>query len=68
MRKRMEKEWSQKRNKKASVARHAPYMVRGAPDTIRTCDLLLRRETLYPAELRAQETIDGPRQLVQLVS
>ena len=25
----------------------------GAPDTIRTCDLCLRRATLYPAELRA---------------
>jgi hypothetical protein len=28
--------------------------VNGAPDTIRTCDLCLRRATLYPAELRAQ--------------
>ena len=26
--------------------------VSGAPDTIRTCDLCLRRATLYPAELR----------------
>jgi hypothetical protein len=26
----------------------------GAPDTIRTCDLCLRRMALYPAELRAQ--------------
>ena len=25
----------------------------GTPDRIRTCDLLLRRQTLYPAELRA---------------
>ena len=25
----------------------------GAPDRIRTCDLRLRRPTLYPAELRA---------------
>ena len=25
----------------------------GAPDTIRTCDLHLRRVALYPAELRA---------------
>jgi hypothetical protein len=25
----------------------------GAPDKIRTCDLCLRRATLYPAELRA---------------
>ncbi len=27
----------------------------GAPDRIRTCDLWLRRPTLYPAELRAQK-------------
>ena len=27
----------------------------GAPDTIRTCDLCLRRATLYPAELRVRE-------------
>src|SRR4029434_4578737 len=26
----------------------------GAPDTIRTCDLCLRRATLYPAELRVR--------------
>jgi hypothetical protein len=26
----------------------------GAPDRIRTCDLCLRRATLYPAELRAR--------------
>ncbi len=26
----------------------------GTPDRIRTCDLLLRRQTLYPAELRAR--------------
>ena len=25
----------------------------GTPDRIRTCDLLLRRQALYPAELRA---------------
>jgi hypothetical protein len=30
----------------------------GAPDTIRTCDLCLRRATLYPAELRAL-TVQG---------
>src|SRR5882757_9695421 len=28
--------------------------ITGAPDTIRTCDLCLRRATLYPAELRVQ--------------
>src|SRR3569623_2061431 len=27
----------------------------GAPDTIRTCDLCLRRATLYPAELRVPD-------------
>jgi hypothetical protein len=29
----------------------------GAPDTIRTCDLTLRRGALYPAELRGQEQL-----------
>ena len=29
----------------------------GAPDTIRTCDLCLRRATLYPAELRVLEAV-----------
>ncbi len=37
----------------------------GAPDTIRTCDLCLRRATLYPAELRvlteASPTASGGR-------
>jgi hypothetical protein len=28
----------------------------GGPDTIRTCDLRLRRATLYPTELRVQHT------------
>src|SRR5262245_13964481 len=27
------------------------------PDNIRTCDLLLRRQALYPAELRAHESL-----------
>ncbi len=27
----------------------------GAPDTIRTCDRLVRSQVLYPAELRARE-------------
>ena len=30
----------------------AALYVGGAPDRIRTCDLRLRRATLYPAELR----------------
>src|SRR5215471_18786583 len=41
---------------------HCPFI--GAPGRIRTCDLCLRRATLYPAELRAlrmfQYPIDGP--------
>src|SRR5688500_7574586 len=36
-----------------TVARHAMLRLVGAPDRIRTCDLWLRRPTLYPAELRA---------------
>src|SRR5215469_140014 len=28
--------------------------INGGPDTIRTCDLCLRRAALYPAELRVQ--------------
>src|SRR5213075_598233 len=32
---------------------HRPRFA-GAPDTIRTCDLCLRRATLYPAELRVR--------------
>src|SRR5437016_10794014 len=32
---------------------YGPLCCRGAPDTIRTCDLCLRMATLYPAELRA---------------
>ena len=34
-------------------ARNGPLVI-GAPDRIRTCDLRLRRPTLYPAELRAR--------------
>ena len=29
----------------------------GAPDTIRTYDLLLRKQTLYPAELRVHNVL-----------
>ena len=35
----------------------------GAPGTIRTCDLCLRRAALYPAELRVPPK--GPDTLVQ---
>ena len=31
---------------------------RGTPDTIRTYDLLLRKQTLYPAELRVHTTLN----------
>ena len=30
-----------------------PFFLNGAPDRSRTCDLRLRRATLYPTELRA---------------
>ena len=35
----------------------------GTPERIRTSDLLLRRQTLYPAELRAHMRIIPPFQL-----
>lgn len=35
------------------------YWKNGAPDRIRTCDLCLRRATLYPAELRVQRRSVG---------
>ena len=35
------------------VPRRAMRSIGGAPEGIRTPDLCLRRETLYPAELRA---------------
>ena len=34
---------------------HIRFQTYGTPDRIWTCDLLLRRQTLYPAELRAQD-------------
>src|SRR5258708_4558861 len=33
---------------------YSEWWLFGAPDTIRTCDLCLRRATLYPAELRVR--------------
>ena len=42
----------------------APVVERaGAPDRIRTCDLWLRRPTLYPTELRARHAKDHTRVL-----
>src|SRR5690606_29111511 len=35
------------------------FSLRHAPDRIRTCDLWLRRPTLYPAELRARKSGGG---------
>ena len=32
-------------------------LLTSVPDRIRTCDLLLRRQSLYPAELRGQTTV-----------
>src|SRR5439155_8885247 len=32
----------------------APRIISGAPCTTRTCDLLVRSQTLYPTELRAR--------------
>ena len=34
------------------------YLVVGAPDRNRTCDLRLRRPTLYPTELQARFSIN----------
>jgi hypothetical protein len=41
-------------HKQQSPTRRARlYCLYGAPDTIRTCDRLVRSQVLYPAELRA---------------
>ena len=32
-----------------------PFLLFGAPGTIRTCDRLVRSQVLYPAELQALE-------------
>ena len=39
----------------------------GTPDRIRTCDLLLRRQALYPAELRAHGTFTKKQNLEAVV-
>jgi hypothetical protein len=41
---------------KQTDRRVQPFEITGGPDTIRTCDLRLRRATLYPTELRVQRT------------
>jgi hypothetical protein len=43
-------------DRKASVPTAAKSLIIGGPDTIRTCDLRLRRATLYPTELRVPRT------------
>src|SRR5262249_56892398 len=40
---------------------HSGSQHSGAPDKIRTCDLWLRRPTLYPAELRVRAVGSTPR-------
>ena len=37
---------------KTKKTRHESESLESAPDMIRTCDLLIRNQTLYPAELR----------------
>ena len=41
-----------------STSRMARHESNGAPSMIRTCDLLVRSQTLYPAELWARQTFD----------
>src|SRR3954465_9205294 len=49
----------------AGQGRAAKYLKKiNAPDTIRTCDLCLRRATLYPAELRVRTRV-GPHPLTK---
>ena len=40
--------------KKGSLWRGTPFHFTGAPGEIRTPDLLVRSQTLYPTELRAR--------------
>ena len=53
---------AEKQNDEAQTKRTAPLRGRdlegisGAPGQIRTADLLVRSQTLYPTELRAQQT------------
>ena len=44
------------RNEKGPCFRKTLFLLRGAPGEIRTPDLLVRSQTLYPTELRARET------------
>ncbi len=40
--------------------------VNGTPDRIRTCDLWLRKPTLYPAKLRVHIFLDYPNLLYKI--
>ena len=40
-----------------SLLKEIPKLL-GTPGMIRTCDLLIRSQALYPAELRVQKRID----------
>src|SRR6202043_3648374 len=39
--------------------RRSPFLISGAPGGVRTPDLVLRRHTLYPSELRAHSESIG---------
>ena len=41
--------------KKGDTVRYPPFIMTGVPETIRTSGPFLRREVLYPAELRGQK-------------
>ena len=45
-----------------------PFPVNGAPEGIRTPDLLVRSQTLYPAELRAHLNIGYTPNILYMVA
>ena len=51
------------RQKRPQLSLQSLFMY-GAPDRIRTCDFLIRSQTLYPAELRAPVVIIVCRQII----
>src|SRR5206468_4315966 len=46
----------------------SPRIRRGAPCRTRTCDLLVRSQTLYPTELRARRNCDYIKSVAGIVS
>jgi hypothetical protein len=56
---------SQRACSRPCATRIRPHPSSGTPDRSRTCDLLLRRQALYPSELRVhamiREALDDPR-------